>query len=139
MKKTTLGVAVFGVIALLIFASSGAPAVHTLAGADFLQAYHQNPGAVLLDVRTPGEFSAGHLDTAVNVDFDNPSFSSEVQKLDPAKTYFVYCRSGNRSGQAVLLMEHDGFKNIYQLGGGLISNQSALSLVASAATTQPIP
>jgi rhodanese-related sulfurtransferase len=79
----------------------------------------------LLDVRTPAEFDAGHIQGAINVDFENVNFQSEVKKLDVSKTYFVYCRSGNRSSQSVVIMRNSGIKNIYDLQGG-ISNAPEL-------------
>ena len=72
---------------------------------------------IILDVRTPKEFSEGHLPQAVNVDFLNPNFKSEIAKLDKADTYKIYCRSGRRSGQAVIVMKDLGFKNLENLGG----------------------
>lgn len=80
---------------------------------------------VLLDVRTPAEFAAGHIAGASNVDFESGTFESDIQQLDKSKSYAVYCRSGNRSGQATALMAKDGFKTIFNLDGGLINWQSA--------------
>ena len=131
MKKIVIAVVVLGIggIALVLF--SGAAPAQSLAAEDFLTQYKQTPNAVLLDVRTVAEFRSGHIDGATNIDFENMSFHSEVQKLDATKTYFVYCRSGNRSGQAISAMKKSGFTNIYELKGGIISNQNALSLVGS--------
>lgn len=100
-----------------------------LSGTDFMEKYKSTPSAVLLDVRTPSEFSAGHIEHAVNIDFENQSFSSEIKKLDPTKTYFVYCRSGNRSGQAISLMKANGIHTIYELQGGIVSNKDTITLV----------
>lgn len=90
-----------------------------LNGKDFLDKYNTTPNAVLMDVRTPDEFSAGHINGAIDVDYDNQSFESEIKKLDISKTYFVYCRSGNRSGKAITIMKTNGIKNIYELQGGI--------------------
>jgi rhodanese-related sulfurtransferase len=79
----------------------------------------------VLDIRTPEEFAAGHLDGARNLDFYNSNFQSEIAKLDKAKTYLIYCRSGNRSGQAVSLFKNAGFKELYDLRGGISAWQSA--------------
>ena len=57
--------------------------------------------AVILDVRTPEEYAAGHLEGAVLLDFNGGQFAAELPNLDPAAEYVVYCRSGNRAGQAV--------------------------------------
>ena len=67
-------------------------------------------GAPLIDVRTPEEFSAGHLEGAVNVDVQGPDFEGRILAgFDPAGDYLVYCRSGNRSGQAIERMRAAGF------------------------------
>ncbi len=93
-----------------------------LFGAEFIETYNNTSNVALLDVRTPEEFSSGHIEGAVNIDFQHESFESEIKKLDVTKTYFVYCRSGNRSGQAISVMKSHGIKDIYELRGGLISN-----------------
>ena len=80
---------------------------------------------VLLDVRTPSEFASGHLAGATNIDFESGTFATDILKLDKAKTYAVYCRSGNRSGQATAIMAKDGFKSIINLDGGINNWQSA--------------
>ena len=64
---------------------------------------------VVLDVRTPGEFQSGHIQGAINVDYEGLNFEGEVNKLDKAKTYAVYCRSGRRSGLATEVMAKNGF------------------------------
>jgi rhodanese-related sulfurtransferase len=59
---------------------------------------------VIVDVRTPAEYATGHLDGAVNIDFQSPSFDDAVADLDSDADYVVYCQSGNRSAQAVSVM-----------------------------------
>jgi len=76
----------------------------------------KQPDVVLLDVRTPEEFAAGHLTGAQNLDFLAPGFREKVAKLDKTKTYVLYCASGNRSGQANVLMEEAGFKKAVNAG-----------------------
>ena len=60
---------------------------------------------VIVDVRTPAEYATGHLEGAVNIDFQSPSFDDVVAELDSDADYVVYCQSGNRSAQAVSVME----------------------------------
>jgi rhodanese-related sulfurtransferase len=125
MKKTiyiTLGIIVL-IVAAFAFSSSSAGGL--LNSQNFISKYSSTPNSVLLDVRTPAEFDAGHIQGAINVDFENVNFQSEVKKLDVSKTYFVYCRSGNRSSQSVVIMRNSGIKNIYDLQGG-ISNAPEL-------------
>jgi rhodanese-related sulfurtransferase len=120
-----------GIGGIFLLAHSDASASRSLPAGDFLARYRNTPNAVLIDVRTPAEFRAGHIEGATILDFEDASFGSEIRKLDAAKTYFVYCRSGNRSGQAITKMKNAGISNIFELQGGIVSNQGALTLVAS--------
>jgi rhodanese-related sulfurtransferase len=87
-------------------------------------------GVVILDVRTPGEFAEGFIEGAQMIDFQSGNFEAEIGSLDKDVTYAVYCRSGNRSGQAVKVMQDAGFLNLFNLEGGVIdwANQG-MSLV----------
>jgi len=64
---------------------------------------------MLIDVRTPGEFAEGHLDGAVNIAVELPSFTAQVAELDPTMEYLVYCRTGRRADIAIEYMEGLGF------------------------------
>jgi phage shock protein E len=87
-------------------------------------------GVIALDVRTPGEFTEGHIEGAILVDFQSGNFENEIASLDKNQTYAVYCRSGNRSGQAVKVMSDAGFTKLYNLDGGVIDwANSGLPLV----------
>ncbi len=70
----------------------------------------------VIDVRTPAEFAEGHLDGAVNIDLQSAEFPSTIAQLDPAGSYVLYCKSGNRAGQALTLMENLGFTTVANLG-----------------------
>ena len=77
--------------------------------------------AVILDVRTEEEVEDGIIPGAIHIDFyRGPGFLEEIDKLDKSKSYYVYCRSGNRSGQACALMTSRGFGNCYNLMGGML-------------------
>lgn len=79
---------------------------------------------VILDVRTPGEFSAGHIENAVLVDINSRDFKSKISQLDRNKTYLVYCRTGRRSAVAGQIMTQEfGFTNVKNLLGGFVSYQ----------------
>lgn len=71
---------------------------------------------ILVDVRTPSEFASGHLEGAINIDVQSADFEARVSELDPNGEYVVYCRSGNRSGQAIDRMEALGFTNPVNAG-----------------------
>lgn len=79
----------------------------------------ETANAVLLDVRTSAEFKEISIDGAINMDAMGKEFSQKISELDKNKTYFVYCRSGNRSGNACNLMSEMGFEHLYNLSGGL--------------------
>jgi phage shock protein E len=73
-------------------------------------------GALLLDVRTPGEFAGGHLPGAVNIPVDE--LQAELRQLpDPGRVIVVYCRSGMRSSRATGLLRRAGFQTVHDLGG----------------------
>ena len=89
-----------------------------LHGSEFKAQFEQDSNAVLLDVRTPDEFNGGHIPNSINLDIMSFNFKNEIEQLDKNKTYFVYCRSGNRSGQACMMMSDLGLK-AYNLIGGI--------------------
>ena len=92
-----------------------------VSAATFKQLMEETPNAVLLDVRTPAEARSGSIKGAVNIDIMSVDFQQKIAKLDKNKTYFVYCRSGNRSGQACKVMGDSGFEHVYNLSGGMMS------------------
>lgn len=71
---------------------------------------------IVIDVRTASEYSAGHLDGAKLIDFNGGEIAEAIPSLDPDAEYLIYCRSGNRSGQAIAQMEQAGFTNLTNLG-----------------------
>lgn len=75
----------------------------------------------LIDVRTPEEFEAGHIKDAKNIDFFSDAFRVEFEKLDKEKPVYIYCKSGNRSGQSAIKLSAMGFKEIYNLQGGFLN------------------
>lgn len=79
----------------------------------------RDPAAPVLDVRTPAEFSAGHLAGAVNVDVLAPDFRQRVEALGLPQTgpVYLYCRSGNRSGQATGILTAMGHAGAVNVGG----------------------
>ncbi len=79
--------------------------------------YADTTNFVILDVRTAEEFSQSHVEGAVNIDFLKSDFKEKISKFDRNKIYKIYCRSGNRSGQALRVMQGMGFKDLENLGG----------------------
>ncbi len=120
MKK--LLSAVFASALLLTSCSSGGSA--TDLGTKDFAAKIAEPGVVVLDVRTAGEFAEGHLENAINIDVEGGQFDAGIAQLDKTKTYAVYCRSGRRSGVAVGKMSEAGFTSLFNLNAGITDWQS---------------
>ena len=98
------------------------PTLETVTASAFAEIINDAPtGLVILDVRTPDEFAAGHIPGAVNIDFYELSFPDDLDALDKDVPYAIYCRSGNRSGETIGLMEGLGFVEVSELGGGIIT------------------
>ena len=77
--------------------------------------------AVVLDVRTDAEVAEGIIPNAIHIDiYSGQDFIDALEELDKSKNYYVYCRSGNRSGKACEIMEELGFANAYNLQGGIL-------------------
>ncbi len=84
--------------------------------------------AFILDVRTPEEVAEGCIPDSTNINlFLGQGFLDELEKLDKSKNYYVYCRSGGRSGQACALMNNIGFENTFNLNGGFMNWSGAVS------------
>ena len=115
MKKIIASLA----FVLLLTGCSSSPSATDLSVSEFTGKVAEQ-GVVTLDVRTPGEFNEGHIEGSQLIDFQSGNFENEIAALDKSKTYAVYCRSGNRSGQAVKVMREAGFNNLYNLNGGVI-------------------
>ena len=103
---------------------TGTPAVTDLTVPAFAEKMDDR-GVVILDVRTPAETAEGKIPGAREIDFRAPDFADRIAELDPKKTYLVYCRSGNRSGQATQRMAELGFKKLYNLEGGFLAWSAA--------------
>lgn len=97
--------------------SSGAPAAGRASAEAALE-----QDAVVIDVRTPEEYDAGHIEGAQLLDIQSASFAAGVEQLDPEQTYVVYCRSGNRSATATDQMEAAG---LTVLDGGAMGDMVA--------------
>jgi rhodanese-related sulfurtransferase len=105
--------------ALLLAGCSSSSSTLDLSVTEF-SAKVAEAGVVTLDVRTPGEFAEGFIEGARLIDFQSGNFENEIATLDKNATYAVYCRSGNRSGQAVKVMQDAGFTNVFNMNGGVI-------------------
>jgi len=106
-----------GLFAADVPAKPAVPAIKNIGVPEFekLRASKTN---VVLDVRTPKEFEAGHMPGAVNIDVNAPDFEQKVRALDPKKTYLVHCAAGVRSARACQRLDKLNFEHLYNLEGG---------------------
>jgi len=108
----------------VISACTQAGSQHLLSPAKFEQGLENNPG-MIVDVRTAEEFKGGHISNAINVDFYSKDFSQRFVDKDKSKPVYIYCQRGGRSEAAVEKLNKLGFKNVYELEGGIIKWQEA--------------
>lgn len=119
-------VLVLGISATLFAASTGGRTdAGTVAAQDFIERYQKDERAVLLDVRTASEYAEGYLPDAVHIDFYAPDFKEKIAQLDKEKTYYLYCRSGNRSGKTLAMMRELGFSTMFDAAGGIAALEAA--------------
>ena len=116
----------FIVVLLMITACVSSPKKQTqmneLAPDAWAELQEQTLESVILDVRTEEEFESGYIKGALNIDIrGGADFLASIESLDKSKSYFVYCRSGARSGQACQLMSQMGFSAVYNLDGGVLA------------------
>lgn len=88
---------------------------------DWTKQLEEDNNSVVLDVRTQNEVNGGIIPNAIHIDiYKGQGFIDEINKLDKSKNYYVYCRSGGRSGQACAVMNQLGFENAFNLSGGIL-------------------
>ena len=88
---------------------------------EWVEELENDENAVVVDVRTENEVREGIIKNAIHIDiYKGQEFVDTLEELDKSKNYYVYCRSGNRSGQACKIMDQLGFANAYNLQGGIL-------------------
>ena len=125
MKKISLHLSIWLIVSLLLapistLASPPLQDISARTAAALIQENQSNPDFIILDIRTPKEFHAGHIQGARNIDFYAQSFAKEFRSLDRQKTYLIYCRSGNRSRQLMGAVEKMNFKQVFHMRSGLV-------------------
>lgn len=120
MKKILLSL-----LTAISFGTTGCSAqsdsIDTLAPQSFIKQAKADTTAIILDVRTPGEYKEEHLAGAQQLDFLNTSvFDAGIKLLDKSHTYYVYCRSGKRSHNACIKMKKQGLK-VFDMEGGILN------------------
>ena len=84
------------------------------------RAYIETAHPVVIDIRRPEEYAAGHLAAAtLQLDYYAPDFKEQLGKLDKTAKYLIYCRSGHRSGLALAIMKDLGFTDSRDIAGGI--------------------
>lgn len=117
-RLLVLSVLLLGVGAAAVGCAASAPSVDV------------GDSTVIIDVRTPDEYASGHLEGAENVDLQSGDFEAEISEYALDGEYVVYCRSGNRSAQAVAIMDSLGFEDVTDAGGLTEASQATgLSIV----------
>jgi phage shock protein E len=99
--------------------SSSSADIETVSPQSAATIIADDSGEVILDIRTPEEYDQGIIEGAINIDFYEPTFASDLDALDKDAHYVVYCRSGNRSGQAMGTFGDLGFTNVTEIDGGI--------------------
>ena len=136
MKKFSIST-IGRILVLLIFViipavSFAGESIATLSADEFFSSMEQaraEDNAVVLDIRTPGEFSRGHAPGALNIDYYDRDFADMLSELDRDRSYYIYCQSGNRSGRSLAQFRRLGFKSVHDLAGGWSANAGRLSAI----------
>lgn len=93
-------------------------AVVTKVDKAFLKTHAIGKEVQLIDVRTPQEYGAGHIDDAKNINVGSADFVQQIQGLDKEEPVYLYCKMGGRSNKAAQLLKKQGFTKIYDYTGG---------------------
>lgn len=100
-----------------------------LSQKDWSEQLANDDNAVIIDVRTPEEWSEGIIPNALLLDiYEGQGFIYKIDELDTTKNYYVYCKAGGRSAQACSIMNQLGFANTYNLLGGFMQWTGAVAL-----------
>lgn len=99
--------------------NSNAQQVQNLNVKEFKKLLDSTPNNILIDVRTNAEIKEGILPNAIQIDYNGQDFETKIEKLDKSRPVFVYCAVGGRSGKTSTILLKKGFKQVYNLSGGI--------------------
>ena len=88
---------------------------------DELTEFLQINDAILVDVRRDDEYINGHIENSINIDYMSDEFVDKTERLDKNMPIILYCRSGRRSYLSAIKLSENGFKEVYNLEGGILS------------------
>lgn len=95
-----------------------------LAPKAFKEAIDKNAAAPVIDVRTAEEFNNGHIEKAVNIDYNSADFETKIAAYPKDEPIYIYCQGGSRSAGAALKMKELGFTKVYDMQGGMVAYNS---------------
>jgi len=136
MKKTsTFGLAFFSIIGMVSCGiaqeknanttmQTDATIAKNISTSEFQKMIKSKEGVVILDVRTLEEVATGVIEGSTHLDIYSTNFKSTLEGMDKDKPVMVYCAVGGRSGQAMQMIKKMGFKEVYNLSGGIRAWQS---------------
>lgn len=112
------------IITLLLISCIPSDNISTNLKAEVFKTRIENEAVQLIDVRTPKEFDAGHINNAININYFSKNFQDSISLLRTELPVFIYCRSGKRSSKSAAIFRAVGFDSIYQLEGGFLKWKS---------------
>lgn len=110
---------ILNIIFVLVLFSCNTQSQDLLSPEAFEKGMKNDSTHQLLDVRTPEEYNDGHLQGAINNNYNNEKFVENLKNLDKDKPVYLYCLSGRRSAAAQKIMKEQGFKTVFNLEGGI--------------------
>lgn len=136
--RTYLIYTFFATFAFFITACNNSGSGQQLEAKTFSEKIHSENNPLILDVRTPEEFSGGYIAGAINIDYNAGDFMAKAGKLDKNETIYIYCLAGARSASAATEMRKAGFNNVLELKGGTLKWKAAgLELTPPTGTVKP--
>lgn len=123
MKNIKVSLIVIGIFSASIFSCTGQQAASEsfkdVSVAEASKMLKEKKNLLVLDVRTPGEVAEGKIEGATVIDFQGATFNSIIDQLDKEQPVLVYCAVGGRSSRTMAIMKEKGFKEVYNLNGGI--------------------
>jgi rhodanese-related sulfurtransferase len=119
MTRHCLSLLFTAFLILPVFSCAQSGAHRKITALEFNEQIRASPGATILDVRTPEEFAEDHLEGAQNMDYRADDFDQSTARLDKSRPVYVYCLKGGRSAGAAYYLRQSGFRQVYELKGGI--------------------